>query len=522
MTIDPEGDEEVAFGPFRLDVRRRTLSRDGVGVTLGARSLDILCTLTTAKGDLVTKDQLMARVWPGLVVEENTIQVHVSALRKALGESTGGPRYILTVPGRGYRFVMDAADRNASAATTQEMPPLPDKPSIAVLPFQNMSGDAEQDYFGDGVVEDIITALTRFASLFVIARNSSFSYKGRSIDIRQVGRELGVRYVLEGSVRKSERRLRITGQLIDAQSGAHLWADRFDGELRDIFELQDEIANRVVGAIAPRLEQAETDRVRGKPTESLQAYDYYLRGRACFHRERQDTNADAMRQFAKAIERDPEFASAYGMAAQCYSQRLRGGWMTDRPKERAEARRLAWRAAELSKDDAFALAVSGGVLALVVHEVEAGAKLIDRALALNPNIAFGWGSSAWVRVWLGEPELAIEHALRGMRLSPRDPQIHMMQTGVAFAHFIAANYDLAVSWAERSLCEMPHYQGTLRVLAASHALAGRIDQAQSVMAKMRALNPDMRISDLKDLVPFRRSDDFARYTSGLRLAGLPR
>ena len=190
----------------------------------------------------------------GLVVEENTIQVRVSALRKALGESTGGPRYILTVPGRGYRFVMDAADRDALAATTQEMPPLPDRPSIAVLPFQNMSGDAEQDYFGDGVVEDIITALTRFASLFVIARNSSFSYKGRSIDIRQVGRELGVRYVLEGSVRKSERRLRITGQLIDAQSGADLWADRFDGELRDIFELQDEIANRVVGAIAPRLE----------------------------------------------------------------------------------------------------------------------------------------------------------------------------------------------------------------------------------------------------------------------------
>src|ERR1700752_3214133 len=259
----------------------------------------------------------------------------------------------------------------------------------------------------------------------------------------------------------------------------------------------------------------------GKPTDSLQAYDYYLRGRACFHRERQDTNAEAMHLFAKAIERDPDFASAYGMAAQCYSQRLRGGWMNDHLQEKSEARRLAGKAAELGKDDALALALAGGVLALVVHEVEVGAELIDRALGLNPNLAFGWGARAWVRVWLGEPELAIEHALRGIRLSPRDPQLHMMQTGMAFAHFIAGQYDAAVSCAERSLCGMPHYQGTLRVLAASHALAGHQEQAQSAMARMRVLNPAMHISDLVNLVPFRRPDDFARYTEGLRMAGLP-
>jgi TolB-like protein len=418
MNVDPKRSEEVAFGPFRLDVQGRTLKRDGESVVLGTRSLDILCALTASRGDLVTKDELMARIWSGLVVEDNTIQVHISALRKALGEGSGGPRYILTVPGQGYRFIGEP-DRSAPAsATQQDAPSLPDKPSIAVLPFQNMSSDAEHEYFADGVVEDIITALTRFPALFVIARNSSFTYKGRSVDIRQVGRELGVRYVLEGSIRRSESRIRITGQLIDALSGTHLWADRFDGELRDVFDLQDEIATKVVGAIAPKLEQVETDRARGKPTDSLQAYDYYLRGRACFHRERQNTNVEAMHLFAKAIERDPDFASAYGMAAQCYSQRLRAGWMKDHLQEKLEARRLAWHAAELGKDDALALALAGGVLALVVHEVEAGAELIDRALGLNPNLAFGWGASAWVRVWLGEPGLAIEHALRGIRLSP--------------------------------------------------------------------------------------------------------
>ena len=300
MMVDPDSSTQVAFGPFRLDVRTRTLCREGVKVALGSRSLDILCALIGSRGNLITKDELMARVWPGLVVEDNTIQVHVSALRKALGEGDGGQRYILTVPGQGYRFVPDSRDGRTDAIEKPELPPKPERLSIAVLPFQNMSGDPAQDYFADGVVEDITTALTRFPTLLVIARNSSFTYKGRTVDIRQVGRELGVCYVLEGSVRTSGPRIRITGQLIDAESGVHLWADRFDGEMTDLFDLQEEIAARVVGAVAPRLEQAETERSTRKPTESLQAYDFYLRGRDRFHIEGRDANLEAM-QLAKGI-----------------------------------------------------------------------------------------------------------------------------------------------------------------------------------------------------------------------------
>jgi TolB-like protein len=240
---------------------------------------------------------------------------------------------------------------------------LPDKPSIAVLPFQNMSGEAEQEYFTDGIVEEIITGLSRMRWLFVIARNSSFTYKGRMVDVKQVGRELGVRYVLEGSVRKAANRLRITGQLIDASTGMHLWADRFDGGIEDIFDLQDQVTASVVGAIAPKLEQAEIDRAKRKPTESLDAHDYYLRGLASLYQfTSREANVEALRLFNRAIELDPDFGSAYAMAADCYSQRKGSGWMMDPANEIAETARLAQRAVWLGKDDAVALATSGGRL----------------------------------------------------------------------------------------------------------------------------------------------------------------
>jgi adenylate cyclase len=266
---------------------------------------------------------------------------------------------------------------------------LPDRPSIAVLPFTNMSGDPQQDYFADGIVEEIITALSRLRWLFVIARNSSFAYKGRAIDVRQVGRELGVRYVLEGSMRKSANHVRITGQLIDASNGTHIWADRFDGAIDDIFDLQDQVTASVVGAIAPKMEQAEIERAKRKPTENLDAYDYYLRGMASVYRATKDTYGDALRLFYKAIELDPNFASAYGMAAWCYAWRKMNGWMADRAMESAEAARLALQAVELGKEDPVALSMGGFALAFVVGEVEDGAILIDEALILNPNLAAG-------------------------------------------------------------------------------------------------------------------------------------
>ena len=279
---------------------------------------------------------------------------------------------------------------------------LPDKPSIAVLPFQNMSGDPEQEYFADGMVEDIITALSRIRWLFVIARNSSFTYKGRAVDVKQVGRELGVRYVLEGSVRKAANRVRITGQLIDASTGAHLWADRFEGALEDIFDLQDQVTASVVGAIAPQLEQAEIERAKRKPTESLDAYDYFLRGMASYYARTNEAINEALPLFYKAIELDPNFASAYGMAAWCYAWRKINGWMTDRAQEIAETERLARRAAEVGPDDAVALSRGAHALAYVVGDLDAAATFVDRALVLNPNLAGAWYASGWVRVFLGE------------------------------------------------------------------------------------------------------------------------
>ena len=285
---------------------------------------------------------------------------------------------------------------------------LPDKPSIAVLPFQNMSGDPEQEYFADGMVEDIITALSRMRWLFVIARNSTFTYKGKAVDVKQVGRELGVRYVLEGSVRKAANRVRITGQLIDAGTGAHLWADRFDGALEDIFDLQDQVTTSVVSAIAPKLEQAEVERAKRKPTESLDAYDYFLRGTESLYVQTRESTIEALPLFHKAIELDPDFSSAYAMAAFCYTQRKSGGWVTDRAQETAEAARLAWKAVELGKGDAAALCRAGHTLAYVVEDFDGGALFIDRALLLNPNLASAWYSSGWLRVWIGEPEVAIK------------------------------------------------------------------------------------------------------------------
>ncbi len=403
--------------------------------------------------------------------------------------------------------------------------PLPDKPSIAVLPFENMSGDPEQEYFADGIVEEIITALSRIRWLFVIARNSSFTYKGRAADVKQVGRELGVRYVLEGSVRKGGQRVRIIGQLIDAATGAHLWADRFEGTLEDVFDLQDKVTASVVGAIAPKLEQAEISRAKHKPTGSLDAYDNYLRGRAVLHAVHEgdrEAVSEALRLLYRAIELDPEFAAAYGMAALCYVLRKNFGWIDDDAEEAAELERLARHAAQLAKEDAVALYTGGYALARVAGQLDAGAALIDRALALDPNLAAAWHLSGWVRILLGDPELAIEHMACAMRLNPLDPLIFAMQSGAAAAHFLAGRYDDASAWAEKALGMHANYAPALRLSAAGHALAGRVAEARKSMARMRQIDPDLHLSDLMDFAPFRRPEDSARYADGLRKAGLPR
>jgi TolB-like protein/Flp pilus assembly protein TadD len=385
-----------------------------------------------------------------------------------------------------------------------------------------MSGDPEQDYFADGVVEEIITALSRLRWLFVIARNSSFTYKGRAVDVKQVGRELGVRYVLEGSLRKAGSRVRITGQLIDCATGAHLWAERFDGALEDIFDLQDQVTTSVIGAIAPRLEQAEIERAKRKPTESLDAYDCYLRGIAGVHRWTRDANREALAMFKRAIELDPDFASAYGLAARCYSQRKSYGWMGDQAQETADAERMVRQVTRLGGGDAVALCSAGFALGHLVGKVEDGDAMIDRALVLNPNLAHAWLCSSWAKVWLGESELAIERAARAMRLSPQDPYLCSMMAATAYAHFIAGRDSEALTWAERAIREKPDYIPVpTRVLAAGYALTGRHKEAQRAAVRLREIDPTFRLSDLKDRVPLRRPEDIARLAEGLRKAGLP-
>jgi TolB-like protein len=414
--------------------------------------------------------------------------------------------------------------RPSGAAPSRPALSLPDKPSIAVLPFENMSGDPEQDYFADGIVEDIITALSRFRNLFVIARNSSFTYKGRAVDVKQVGRELGVRYVLEGSVRNAVNRVRITGQLIDASTGAHLWADRFDGGLEDIFDLQDQVTVSVVSAIAPKMEQAEIERAKRKPTQSLDAYDYFLRGTASLHQGTKEAIVEALDLFYRAIELDPDFAAAYGMAAWCYVVRKTNGWMRDLVQEVAETTRLARRATELGRDDAVALCWGGYALAYVASDVDAGLAFIDQALGLNPNLAPAWNYSGWVRIFIGEHEAAIGRFDRALRLSPRDPTSFHMRTGIAYANFLAGHYEKASSLAPDALRDQAHqatFLGGLRILAASRALDGKLEEARDAIDRLLQLDPAVRVSNLKDRISPLRPEDFAKYADGLRKAGLP-
>jgi adenylate cyclase len=398
---------------------------------------------------------------------------------------------------------------------------LPDKPSIAVLPFDNMSGDPEQEYFTDGTVEEIITALSRMRWLFVIARNSSFTYKGRAVDVKQVGRELGVRYVLEGSVRKAADRLRITGQLIEASTGVHLWADRFDGDLEDIFDLQDRVASSVIGAIGPRLEQAEIARAKRKPTDRLDAYDYYLRGMASVYHWTENRVAEGLRLFYKAIELDPDFAAAYGVAAWCYFWRMANGWMSDRERETAEVARLAGRVAKSGRDDAVALSFGGLALGYVTGDAESGIALSDRALMLNPNLAAAWSASGHLRACHGDPDVAVEHLARAMRLSPLDPLFFFMQSYAAFAHFIAGRYDEAWLLAEAATREQPYFLSGIRIAAVCNVRAGRKDEARRYIARALRLDPALRISNLEDRVGQIRPEYFAKYVEALRLAGLP-
>jgi TolB-like protein/class 3 adenylate cyclase len=415
-----------------------------------------------------------------------------------------------------------SAAKSGSSVSQLQALPLPDKPSIAVLPFQNMSGDPEQEYFADGMVEDITTGLSRSKSLFVIARTSSFIYKGKAVDIKQVGRELGVRYVLEGSVRKSGNRVRITGQLVDVATGNHIWADKYDSTLEDIFDLQDRVTMSVIGAIAPHVERAEIARARRKPTESLQAYDYYLRALASFYRfSTPEANMEAFKLTQTASNLDPDFAAPVALAADCLVQRWAFGWSSGSAEDVTEAQRLARRAIELDKDDPTVLALAGMTLGLFVGEVEEGAALLSRAISLDPNLALARIWNGFVQLFLGDGDTAIEQFQIGLRMSPLDPRIFMAQHGMANAHFLAGRYEDGLLWAKIAVQQNPNYVGAHRTLMACHAMAGRLEEAREAYAVARQIDPNKRISTAMNRLHFRRSKDLQLFAEAFRIAGMP-
>jgi adenylate cyclase len=394
---------------------------------------------------------------------------------------------------------------------------LPDKPSIAVLPFQNMSADPEQEYFADGLVEDIITALSRFKSLFVIARNSSFTYKGNAVDIKQIGRELGVRYVLEGSVRKAGTRLRITGQLIEASTGAHLWAEKIDGALEDVFDLQDQITTSVVGVIAPRIEQAEIERANQKPTDRLDSYDHYLRAVA-FYNKRMLTAARPL--FEKAYELDPQCAAAYAGAAVAIAQQQGTHGITLTAEMRSEAVKLANIGAELANGDALVLQRCGHVLVYLGREYDRGRSMVEQAVVLNPNLAGAWHSLGWVYVMCGEPERAIESFEQMIRLSPLDPARVFASSGISWALWFQGRYDEGRAQAMKVMQVFRQVQ-SLGAYIANSVGVGQMAQASSAAQELLKLDPGFCIRHALDVFPNQHAELNERVASVFRAAGLP-
>jgi len=478
-----------------------------IGINLG----DVIVEADDLYGDGVNiAARIEALADAGGVFVSNTVHDQVRDRLPFTFEDLGEQQVKNIVrPVRVYRV------NDTGAAAKSPLPaalPLPDKPSITVLPFANMSGDPEQEYFADGMVEEIITTLSRIRWLFVIARNSSFTYKSQAVDVKQVGRELGVRYVLEGSVRKAGGRVRITAQLVDAESGAHLWAERFDGLLEDVFELQEKVASSVAGVIEPALQAAEIRRSAKRPTSDLTAYDLYLRALSQYESGRAGTE-QAVELLGRAIERDPGYGPALALAAHCHQVLDIIGLAKDPAANRGEGIDLARRALRVARDDPDVLGRAAFAFAYFGEDIDAAIALIDRARELNPSFALGWFRSGWLRLWHGEPDLAIEHFRISLRLSPRDP-IAACFLGIGIAHVFNRQFDEARTMLLRSLQESPNSVPTYRWLAACCAHMGRPGEAREVVDRLRTMTPVV----LPSASPYRNPEHHELYMSGLRLA----
>ncbi|HJU15003.1 MAG TPA: winged helix-turn-helix domain-containing tetratricopeptide repeat protein [Stellaceae bacterium] len=504
----------LIFGGFRLDRQglfRLGRAEDGEPVALGSRALDLFRLLAERDGEVVSKDAIMAAVWPGIAVAESNLTVQVASLRRVLDRNRTQGSCIQTVPGRGYRLAA-AIIRPDHAVPAPPAPAPADRPSIAVLPFRNLNGDPEQQFVADGIAEEIVTALSRIRWLSVLAHDASFAYEGKLIDVKQVGRDLGVRYVLEGSLRKSGGRVRIAGRLVDTASGAYVWADGFDGTLDNIFDLQDEVASRVAGGVEPALQAAEAARSASRSTEDLTAYDLYLRASAMYLSSARQT-PEALRLLEKAVARDPYYGSALAWAAACCHRLLLTNRSGDRAADHRKAVEFARRALEVAGDDPGILANVAGTLASLDEDISAMAALADRALVLNPSYARGWKISGTIRLWGGEPDTAIEHVETALRLSPRarvGPSLGVIGTALVASR----RFGEAVPKLLLAIQEDPSHPTAYRWLAACYAHMGRLDDARKIIARLLAITPVV----VPDAGHFRDPEQRGFFLSGLRMA----
>jgi TolB-like protein/Tfp pilus assembly protein PilF len=533
------------FENYALDTDRRELRCGSAPVSVEPQVFDLLAYLIENRHRVVSKDDLLAVIWHGRLVSDSALTSRVNAARGALGDSGNEQRLIKTHLRKGIRFVgavreeregntsMPVAagqpDRALPALAAERAPQerkpaltLPEKPSIAVLPFTNMSDDPQQDYFADGMAEEIITALSRCRWLFVIARNSTFTYKGKSVDVREVGRDLGVRYVLEGSVRRAGDRLRFTGQLIDTTSGTHIWADRFEGELSDVFGLQDRFTESVVAAIEPNLQLAEIERLKSKPAANLDAYDLHLRAQRLEYEFTEQSLTEALQRLKQALAIDPGYASAMALAACCYAGRNIQGWAENPAAEAAEGLALASRAVELGKDDGNVLWMAAYAVWRLAFDARRARELAYRSLRLNPNSAIALAITAWMETHMGEFARAIEMYQRAERLSPRDPRAWLFATGMGMALFFLDRFDEAAYWAEKALADNPRCTIALRTLAGSLAKMGQREQAAIAVQTMLKVEPQLTLSIWRARLKWLDETPWGnRYVEALRLAGLP-
>lgn len=518
-------DLRYLFEDCTLDTDRRELRRGAHLVAVEPQVFDLLVHLVRNRERVVGKDDLLASVWHGRTVSESAVGTRINAARSAVGDTGEEQRLIKTLPRKGIRFVgavrEESSGRQSPTGIAEPLGPdlsLPDKPSIAVLPFTNMSGDAEQDYFADGISEDLITGLSHIRWLFVIARNSTFVYKHRAVDVKQVSRELGVRYVLEGSVRRAGKRLRISAQLIDALTGGHHWAERYDRELGDIFAVQDEITRSVAGAIEPHLLAAEGVRALSRSAQDLGAWELVARAQTHFLRLTRSDHEAAISILKRAVETYPDYAPARGLLGFRLVFAAHLGWV-DADEGLLTGHQHAVRAIALDDLDPWGH-IALGYWALMERRTEESIAAFRRALNLNPNSAAANAHLSHVFAFAGQDRVAIKHGEDAIRLSPVDPEMAFFLGGIAIAHYTAGRFAEAAQYTAEALRWRPGFQGAQRLRCASLAQAGRVDEARSLLAVAQREQPRLSISWIKASVPYQTPQLMEHFLEGMRKAGL--